>query len=249
MHVLHFVDPSIQIERRLVSVDNIVIGGLQTPKGPPTTLQLFREVKLVGDCIGVAATNGDDIYVGSSNGEILRIDKQGCIELFLTTPSSNIVGLTIHGSILYTLNSKYGIYQIDLETMKQSLFFSHADKSAYRGSRMLVTQNQLVVADVTDHRLTLYSLTGQLIRHVACPLISTYWVSLCLSPSNPDVIIVSDWKSSRVFAVNLSTGTVVWANSDIREPAGIASFGSKFLMVSKRLTTTRLWVLNADTGV
>ena len=112
-------------------MDNIVIGGLQTPKGPPTTLQLFREVKLVGDCIGVAATNGDDIYVGSSNGEILRIDKQGCIELFLKTPSSNIGGLTIHGSILYTLNSKYGIYQIDLETMKQSLFFSHADKSAY----------------------------------------------------------------------------------------------------------------------
>ena len=41
-----------QIERQLVSVDNIVIGGLQTLTitPPPTNLQLIREVKIGDNC-------------------------------------------------------------------------------------------------------------------------------------------------------------------------------------------------------
>ena len=114
---------------------------------------------------------------------------------------------------------------------------------------MLITQNQLVVADVVNHRLTTCSVTGQLIRHVNCPQISTSWVSTCLSPCNPNVIIVSDHQSSQVFAVNLTTGAALWTNSDIRKPQGIASYGSEHVLVTKAGGTTQLWVLNADTGM
>ena len=192
--------------------------------------------------------NVENVYVGNSNGEILKLDDQGCFEVFSKTPSSNIVGLTIHGSTLYTLNSQKGIYEIDLKTMKRALFFNHADKSAYQGSRMLVTQNQLVVADVTDHQLTLYSLTGQLIRHVDCPQIGRNWVCICLSPSNPDVIIVSDYETSKVFAVNLTTGAVLWTNSDISKPQGIVSYGSEHVLVTKQSESTNIWILNVNTG-
>ena len=232
-----------------MSVNKIVIGILKTSQGPPTAIQLIREVKLDGDCITVAA-NCNDVYEGASSGKILKMDELKLFEQFSKVPSFNIGGLTIHDNTLYTLNSN-GIFQIDLKTMKQSSFFNHADKSPYRGSRMIVTQSQLVVADITNHRLTIYSLTGQLIRHVDCPSIGgpDCWVSICLSPCNPNVIIVSDHQSSQVFAVNLTTGAVLWTNRDIRKPQGIASYGSEHVLVTKADSTTQLWVLNADTGM
>ena len=98
-----------EIERQLVKVDNIVIvGGLQsltiTPQGPPTNLQLIREVKLDDYCITVAAS-GDDVYVGCNSGKILKIDKQGQCEVFaqMTSESPVIVGLVIHKQLLYVL--------------------------------------------------------------------------------------------------------------------------------------------------
>ena len=128
--LFHFADPSRQIERKLVSVDKIVIGIFQTSQGPPTAIQLIREVKLDGDCITVAA-NGNDVYVGASCGKILKMNEMNQFEQFSKVPSSNIVGLTIHGNTLYTLNS-HGIFQIDLKTMKQPSSFNHADKSSYQ---------------------------------------------------------------------------------------------------------------------
>ena len=238
----------------MVSVDNIVIGGLQTltitPQGPPTTLQLIREFKLNDYCITVAAS-GVDIYVGTVQGKLLKIDNQGQVQVFGNI-GGYIVGLVIHSGALYALNtytSKIGIFQYDLGSGQQVSFWDHADKSDRWGSRMVVTQNQLVVADVTNHRLTIYSLTGQLIRHVDCPQISRNWVSICVSPSNPDVIIVSDNNSSRVFAVNLTTEVVLWTNSDISSrPQGIVSYGSEYVLVTIRRTTTNIWILNVNTG-
>ena len=135
-----------------------------------------------------------------------------------------------------------------LESKLQINSWNHPGICGDLGNRMVVTQNQLVVADVTNHRLTIYSLTGQLIRHVDCPQISTRWVSICVSPSNPDVIIVSDNDSSRVFAVNLTSGVVLWTNSDIRYPQGIVSYGSEYVLVTNRSTTTNIWILNVNTG-
>ena len=232
-----------------------MIGGLQTltitPRGPPTTLQLIREVKIDDDCITVAAS-GEDVYVGTLQGKILKIDKQGQFQVFANI-GGYIVGLVIQSGTLYTLNtytrtSKIGIFQYDLGTIQRIRFWGHADKSECWGSRMVVTQNQLVVSNVTNHRLTIYSLTGQLIRHVDCPQISTYCVCICVSPSNPDVIIVSDWWPSRVFAVNLTTGAVLWTNSDISEPRGIVSYGSEHVLVTKLGFQTQLSILNVHTG-
>ena len=93
-----FPDSSRQIERQLVSVDNIVIGGLQTltitPRGPPSELQLIRDVKLDDQCITLAAA-GEDMYLGTYEGQILKIDKQGQVQVFADIVGY-IVGLFIH---------------------------------------------------------------------------------------------------------------------------------------------------------
>ena len=246
-------DTNRQIERQLVSVDNIVIGGLQTltitPQGPPTNLQLIKEVKVDDECITVVAS-GEDVFIGTKQGKILKIDKQGRFQVFGNI-GGYIVGLVIHSGALYALNtytSKIGVFQYDLGTMQRIRFWDHTDKSTCWGSRMVVTQNQLVVADVTNQRLTIYSLTGQLIRHVDCHQISTSWVSICVSPSNPDVIIVSDYNSCKVFSVNLTTGAVLWINSDISGPQGIVSYGSEHVLVIKQSQTTNIRIININTG-
>ena len=154
-----FPDSNREIERQLVTVDNIVIVvGLQsltiTPQGPPTTLQLIREVKLDDDCITVAAS-GEDVYVGTERGKILKIDKQSQFKVFANI-GGYIVGLVIQSGTLYTLNtytSEIGIFQYDLGTMQRIRFWDHTEIGGNWGSRMLVTQNQLIVANRSTCRL------------------------------------------------------------------------------------------------
>ena len=258
-------DPSRQIERQLVSVDNIVIGGLQTltitPQGPPTAIQLTREIKVEcgnewdSGCITVT-TYWEDIYVGTGLNGIFKIDGLGQVTKFerpVRSSHSYIVGLCISNRLLISLNtngsSQNMFYTSDLVTKMQISSWSHEDVSLSWGSRIVVTQGQLVVADVTHCKLTIYSLAGQLIRHVDCPQISpSSWVCICVSPSKPDVIIVSDYNTSRVFAVNLTTGAVLWTNSDISKPQGIVFYGREHVLVTKECKQTQLWSLDVASG-
>ena len=130
----------------------------------------------------------EDVYVGTEHGKILKIDEQGQVQVFADI-GGYIVGLAIHSGTLYVLNTEYaseiGIFQYDLGTMQRTGFWNHDDTSTHYGSRMVITnhesQNQLVVTTgVTNHRLTIYSLTGQLIRHVDCPQISNSRVCICV---------------------------------------------------------------------
>ena len=248
------------MERKLISVDNIVIGGLQTltitpQQEPPTTLQLIREVKLDYECITMAA-HGNDVYVGTEDGKILKVSDKEKIEILENVNDSNSCfnGFCVYGENLYCLtgsDNPFIISKYDIRnTIEQVHSWNFDDPDAGMwGSKIAITQNQLVVADIAHSRLTIFSLTGQLIRYVDCPQFRDYsWVCICVSPSNSDVIIVSDYDSDRVFAVNLTTRAVLWTNSDIINPQGIVSYGSEHILVTKTDSNTQLWILNANTG-
>ena len=164
-------------------------------------------------------------------------------------------GLCVNGKNLYGLSASDSvnpsISQYDLQNTNKQLHtwdFDDPDADVW-GSKIAITQNQLVVADIAHSRLTIYRLTGKLIRHVDCPKFKKYsWVCISASPSNPDVIIVSDNNSDQVFAVNLTTGGVLWTNSNIFAPQGIVSYGAEYLLVTRYRKNTKLRILNANTG-
>ena len=92
---------------------------------------------------------GEHVYVGTFGGNILKIDKQGQFQVFGNI-GGDIVGLAILSGTLYVSNGNYAkgcIFQYDLGTLQQIRLWNYADTSSYYGSRMVVTQNQLVVAD------------------------------------------------------------------------------------------------------
>ena len=183
------------------------------------------------------------------------MDDRENIEILENVNDSNscFTGFCVHGENLYSLSGSdnYFISKYDLQnTIKQlhSWNFDDPDADVW-GSKIAITQNQLVVADIAHSRLRIYSLTGKLIKHVGCPKFKKYsWICICVSPSNPDVIIVSDYDISPVFAVNLTTEAVLWTNSDIINPQGIVSYGSEHVLVTKTDSNTQLWILNANTG-
>ena len=54
-----------------------MLGGL--PPDPPRTLQLIREVKVDTDPLTVAV-EGEDIYVGTDQGKVLKVDINGEVQ-------------------------------------------------------------------------------------------------------------------------------------------------------------------------
>ena len=133
-------------------------------------------------CITVTADKAD-VYVGCGSAKILKIDKEGQCEMFarITSQTSVIVGLVVHKQLLDVLPwDRELVIAYSLDSRQQVNSWHHPGVSHNFGSRMVVSQNQLVAADVTHRRLTLYSLTGQLIRHVHCTQISDSRVCICV---------------------------------------------------------------------
>ena len=168
--------------------------------------------------------------------------------------NSDVVGLCISNQKLTglsTVSKTKRLYGHDLVT-KKNTSWSHADSSSCWGSRMAIIRNQIVVADVFNRRLTIYGVGGQLIKHVDCPQISSNpnpnWICVTSSPTQSDVIIISSYDASQVFAVNLTAGAVIWTNSGIRKPQGIANYGSDYVLVTNASFQTQLWTLDAKTG-
>ena len=234
-----------------------MIGGL--PPDPPRTLQLIREVKVDTDPLTVAV-EGEGIYVGTDQGKVLKVDINGevrTIKSFNAGCYDFVVGICVFDQKVFCLDTngtnmslrrdnKIHVLELETGTLLQS--WAHANIYNYYGSMTAISNGKIIVADVSNSRLTIYSLNGQLIRHVGCPQISSGCVCICVSPSNPDVIIVSDWESSQVFAVNLTTGAVLWTNSDISRPQGMVSYGSEHVLVTKLGFQTQLSILNVHTG-
>ena len=104
------------------------------------------------------------------------------------------------------------------------------------GHQITIVSNQVVVPDYKNKQLTVYSLAGEVIKHITCPQLSGYELNVGASACAVDnnSIIVTDYNTSKVFKVNISTEETVWMCDDVAKPQAVAIYEKDYVCVGSK---------------
>ena len=111
-------------------------------------------------------------------------------------------------------------------------------------NKLAVIGNQVIVGDASNKRLTVYSLTGDIIRHIPCTQLN-YNSSIC--EAGDDSVIITDYWRDKVYKLSLTTGQIEWTSTDVRYPAAVVCYADQYVLVAAMYGST-ITVLDINTG-
>ena len=163
------------VEMKIRPADDIIIapaaGSLSHQQNRvPTSIKLENEIGVARPC-RVCHYKGNT-YVGTYNNAIDRIDKDGVVTESFIRLGGFPCGIIAHEDRLYVLRhgTPYFIQAFDL--LGQYLFkwiLKDYETRAYLGRALAVINNdELVVADRSNSKFSIYSFTGEFLRSVKC---------------------------------------------------------------------------------
>ena len=234
----YILDEETEIELEIVYSDCITIDNEQelTTLPAPIFPTLLETVQLPAAPLCICHYKRST-YVGLENSTVARIDSNYKLyESFISYPSYAVQSLAIYKGNLYMLLHKPSS---PLNSMLRGLAMSckvrvcdmygretthwYHSCSGFYCNVLTVVSDQVVIADPPNKRVTVYSLTGQILRHVPCPLLSNLNTTATCA-GDGDFIIVSDRGSSQVFRFNINTGDVMWTYKGLHEPQGVTCY-------------------------
>ena len=242
---------------KLESADDIIVNPPnQQPtnlpnRAPPTSIQLIKQVTVGGTPIAVCHYKGYT-YVGCQNGAVDRIDEGGQVIPSFIKLTARVTGIIAHEDILYTLmygnTGPYAVYVYDLAG-QQLYTWSHDDRADYSARALAIINNELIIADRTNKRFTIYALTGEHVRDVPCDLICTDYLTICHVADN-SILVANINATPKLYRVNLTTGDVEWRLNTGSGDVGVIMCSKDFALVT-RLNSSKeikIWTLNINTG-
>jgi len=238
-------------ERREVEVEVVTSKGvsidledeLTTPDTLPTQLSLLHTVPVSGCCTSVCSYQGNT-YVGLESGRVDIIDENNQHSRKFVKVGKPVLSVAVYKDRLYTLvyDNPHTVTVHDL-TGKLITSWTHTDHGYF--NKLAVVSDQVVIPDRRNKRLTVYSLTGEVIKRIQCSLLSPTWVSMCAVDDLS--VVVSDYRTSKMFKVNIPSGEVEWISEDVPNPEGVTYHGGR-VFVTNCSNTTRVWILDVNTG-
>ena len=103
----------------------------------------------------------------------------------------------------------------------------------------------VVISDGVNKRLSVYSLTGQLIKHIPCDMLSSLNTTICSADLSS--LIVSSYDTSKVQRINITTGQVMWTSSCVTKPLGVTCY-NQYVLVYDESYQTKIQILDISTG-
>ena len=137
----------------------------------------------------------------------------------------------------------------NLNTGKLVRKWNHSETDWHDSSNLAVIGgDKVVIADRSNKRLSLYTLTGQIIRQIPCQrLFSDGYVTTCAA--DDDSVIVSIDGSYRVCRIRITTGQVLWESSHIETPPqGVTCYNNQYVLVASKGQQVKIQILDINTG-
>ncbi|XP_067930462.1 uncharacterized protein [Watersipora subatra] len=213
---------------------------------PPTSLNLQKLVPVPSTYYTVA--HSDKLaYAGGYGSTLYRIDESdNTVTSLSSLERRHIDGLCLYNDKLYTLVYPYKVIVTDLNG-KLITSWDHSD-SISDVNKLVVTGDKVVVPNRSNKCLTVYSLNGQIIKHIPC-LQDGEWRTMAMCALNQKSVVVSSCKTSTVFSVNIETGETMWTCTEMDTPGGVACYKGEYIVVTPLNSThTELYILQSDTG-
>ena len=221
-------------------------------RAPPTSVQIIKQVT-VGSCPLAVCQHNGYTYVGREYRAVDRIDEGGNVTSSFIKLAETVTGIVAYEDRLYTLmyggrDKPYTVHVHDLSG--QQLFsWKYEDMSDFLGRFLTVIHNKLVIADRTNKRFTIYTLTGEFVRDVPCDLINDAVLTICHVGDNSILVAICGAKPG-LYRMNLTTGDVEWRSDSVYSPVGILMYRTDYALFTSYSSSNRvkIFTLNADTG-
>ena len=134
------------------------------------------------------------------------------------------------------------VYDLSGQLISQ---WNRKDKCHY--IRPAIVSNQIVIPDAINKQLTVYSLSGEVIKNIPCPQFKGRIAdrfSICKADNNS--VIVSNKTASEVSKINITTGDTVWTCNEIAEPQAVAIYEKNYVCVGSE---GKISILQINTGL
>jgi len=217
--------------------------GLVVSPPPLKSIELINTVEVSPHCYSVHTYEGIT-YAGCSGG-VDRINENNKVtKSFISIKGSTVVSFSVHNDRIYTLSSDSTVRVHDLEG-RSITSWTHTDKLGSR-NQLAIINNQIAILDRLNKTLVFYSLNGKVVNTFPCPLLTD--ASVRLSAADNNSIIISQYYSSLVYKVDISSGDIIWQCKDVAAPRGVTCYRDEFVLVADDTIPTTLCVLSLHTG-
>ena len=239
------LDKKRDVEVEIVSIDYIYIDCTsEFSIKPPKSITLFKSVQTSAEVRAVCHYKGVT-YLGTGS-TVETIDSDFNIKTLVSLGEYMYPhGISIHEERIYVLVSSIrgfrGSYTINVYDLSGQLITQWNITDSWY-TRPAIVSNQIVVPDNTNKQLIVYSFTGEVIKCISFPQLSSA-ASACAVDNNS--IIVTDYDTYQVFKVNISTEETVWTCDDVAYPEAVAIFAKDYVCVGSE---GKISFLNINTG-
>ena len=198
----------------------------------PKSITLLKSVETSASVYAVCHYNGVT-YLGTENCAVETIDSDFNIKTLVSLDDDMYpFSISIYKERIYVLVSDIeSSYTINVYDLSGQVITQWDRTDSCWDTRIAIVFNQIVVPDYNNQQLTVYSLTGEVIKHISCPELSDA-TSVCAVDNNS--IIVTDYNTSKVFKVNISTEETVWTCNDVAKPKAVTIYGKDYVCVGSK---------------
>ena len=213
-----------------------------------TSLRLLKQLPHNKFCYTVCRHKGVT-YVGLNDGSINRIDASGKLTAFIKFPRQ-IHTIRAYQDRLYILLAKQSsIYVYNLEGQQVSSW-EHADTAGTcLGNKLCIANGQIFVNDLSNQRITVYDLNGNVLKHIQCLSLAkgATYASVCWAGNN--CVMITTYNPARILKFNLVTQTILWTKTLSEAPYCVASTSHAVLVSGDGMSGIWITVLNPQNGL
>ena len=210
----------------------------------PKSVTLLKSIQLSSEPESVSHWEGHT-YVGHRGYKVVKVDKNYQINENYIKFTSYVEAVEVYKEKMYILvcGMPHVLHVCDMAGQFVTKW-NHNDTD-WQFTGLAIVADQVVIPDRPNKLLVVYSLSGSLIKNISCPLLSGNWVSMCAV--DDDSVVVSDYSSSQVFKVNITTGEVMWTCRDVPRPQGVTCYRQKYILAASEGSSI-IKILKAGTG-
>ena len=187
-------------------------------------------------------------YVGRY-GYVGRISDGSHVQKsFIDVGTQYCESITVHDDRLFLLiGYQDQCYKIHIYDLSGKLIGSWTTSIEYRTfNKHCIVDNKLIIPDPSNKQLVVFSLTGDIIKHIPCDLCTGSQVAMTVGGDSS--VIVSVDNISSVIRINIDSGEVMWVSNHVRKPQGVVCYKNRYVLVTNYGSETRIWILDINTG-
>jgi len=218
--------------------------GLVVSPPLPKSVELINTVEVSPHCYSIYTYKGVT-YAGCVGG-VDRIDENNKVtKSFISIKGCYVESISVHNDRIYTFSSNSTVRVHDLKG-KPITSWTHTDNKLYRLNKLAIINNQIAIPDRLNKTIVFYSLNGEVVNTLPCPLLTDTLVHLSAADNNS--IIISQRDSSLVYKVDTSSGDIIWQCKEVTKPLGVTCYRDEFVLVADGTKPGTLCVLSLHTG-